>query len=73
MTTTLRPRWPALAVALLLAGGAMVLVGGSADADPVGGLSLGHAVLRAPCAQLRGPKAWLTGVEFVGDIGDSFA
>ncbi len=37
MTTTLRPRWPALAVALLLAGGAMVLVGGSADADPVGG------------------------------------
>ena len=30
-------RWPALAVALLLAGGAMTLVGGSAAADPVGG------------------------------------
>jgi hypothetical protein len=37
MMTAIRPSWPALAVAVLLAGGATVLVGGSADADPVGG------------------------------------
>ncbi len=37
MTVTMRPRWPALAVALLLAGGAAAAVGGRADTDPVSG------------------------------------
>ena len=37
MTTTMRPHWPALAVALLLAGGATATVGGRSDADPVSG------------------------------------
>ena len=37
MTTTMRPRWPALAVAVLLAGGAAAAVGAGADTDPVSG------------------------------------
>ena len=37
MTMAMRPRWPTLVAAVLLAGGAMTLVGGSAGADPVGG------------------------------------
>jgi len=37
MTTTMRPRWPVLTLALLLAGGAVATVGGRADTDPVSG------------------------------------
>ena len=37
MTTALTPHWPALAVALLLAGVAVAAVGGRADTDPVSG------------------------------------
>ena len=37
MTTTMRPRWPALAVAVLLAGGAAAAVWAGADTDPVSG------------------------------------
>ena len=33
----MRPRWPALTLALLLAGGTVATVGGRADTDPVSG------------------------------------